>query len=209
MRNVGCAIDDARLTVGGNQRVPPTETEHPVTHPQRKSPRKIGFDYTSDGVYFVTICTQNRLHLFGHIHNDLMCLNAAGGMIATWWEALPSRFPAVSLDSYVVMPNHTHALIALQSTESIAEGNPAIDRRGAPTCAPDLVGIPTITQWFKTMTTNAYMRGVKDDKWEPFTGRLWQRSYHDRFVRDEAEWGRIRQYILCNPALWARDTFFG
>jgi putative transposase len=81
-------------------------------------------------------------------------------------------------------------------------------RRGAPTCAPDLVGIPIIMQWFKTMTTNAYMRGVKDERWAPFTGRLWQRSYHDRFVRDEAEWGRIRQYILRNPALWAQDTFF-
>ena len=58
------------------------------------------------------------------------------------------------------------------------------------------------------MTTNAYIHGVKDDKWEPFTGRLWQRSYHDRIVRNEAEWGRIRQYILSNPALWAQDTFF-
>jgi putative transposase len=64
-------------------------------------------------------------------------------------------------------------------------------------------------QWFKTMTTNAHMRGVNDNKWAPFTSRLWQRSYHDRFVRDEAEWGRIRQHVRSNPALWAWDTFFG
>lgn len=120
-------------------------------------------------------------------------------MVAAWWDALPSKFPTVTLDSYVVMPNHTHALIALDQTDN---------RRGTPTCAPDRVGIPTVIQWFKTMTTNAYIRGVKDDKWEPFIGCLWQRSYHDRIVREEAEWGRIRQYILSNPALWAQDTFF-
>lgn len=181
-----------------------------MTHRQRKSPRKFGFDYTSDGVYFITICTQNRLHRFGHIHNNLMCLNAAGGMVAAWWDALPSKFPTVMLDSYVVMPNHTHALVALQPTESMADRNPTIvvgaDQRVSP--QPTQLGIPTVIQWFKTMTTNAYIRGVKDDKWEPFIGRLWQRSYHDRIVRDEAEWGRIRQYIVSNPALWAQDTFF-
>jgi len=59
--------------------------------------------------------------------------------------------------------------------------------------------------WFKTMTTNAYIRGVKQSDWPPFPGRLWQRNYYERIVRDEAELGAIREYIAANPANWADD----
>ncbi len=169
---------------------------------QRKSPRKPGFDYTTDGVYFVTICTQNRLHLFGHIQNGLVCWNPAGGMVARWWEALPEKFAGVTLDSTVVMPNHTHALICLQHTNPVGANQRVRPQQKT------AVGIPAVMQWFKTMTTNAYIHGVKNHSWERFEGRLWQRSYHDYIVRDESGWGRIRQYIASNPALWECDTFY-
>jgi REP element-mobilizing transposase RayT len=60
-------------------------------------------------------------------------------------------------------------------------------------------------QWFKTMTTNAYIRGVKNDDWRPFPGKLWQRSFHDRIIRDGRELARIRRYIANNPAKWDED----
>ena len=62
--------------------------------------------------------------------------------------------------------------------------------------------------WFKTMTTNAYIRGVREQRWRPFPGRFWQRSYHDRIIRDEWELDRLRKYTLYNAARWQADTFF-
>jgi REP element-mobilizing transposase RayT len=60
-------------------------------------------------------------------------------------------------------------------------------------------------QWYKTMTTNAYIRGVKNDGWPPFPGKLWQRSFYDRIIRDRQELDRIRLYIANNPANWLED----
>ena len=62
-----------------------------------------------------------------------------------------------------------------------------------------------IIQWFKTMTTNAYIRGVENEGWQPFPGRLWQRNYYEQIIRDEDELNRPRQYILDNPANWPTD----
>ncbi|MDY6875892.1 MAG: transposase [Chloroflexota bacterium] len=63
-----------------------------------------------------------------------------------------------------------------------------------------------IVQWFKTMTTNAYIRGVKQDRWEPFPGKLWQRNYYERIIRNERELNATRQYIHDNPAQWENDN---
>jgi putative transposase len=75
------------------------------------------------------------------------------------------------------------------------------DDSGAHTGAP----LPEIVQWFKTMTTNEYIRGVKSCAWTPFIGKLWQRNYYDHIVHDEAALSRIEQYILDNPRRWAMD----
>ncbi|HOJ05465.1 MAG TPA: hypothetical protein PK916_15810 [Bacteroidota bacterium] len=69
------------------------------------------------------------------------------------------------------------------------------------------VGSPLwrVVQWFKTMTTNEYIRGVKQCGWPRFPGKLWQRNYYERIVRDEYALSRIREYIRNNPALWGKD----
>ena len=69
------------------------------------------------------------------------------------------------------------------------------------------VGSPLrrVVQWFKTMSTNEYIRGVKQHGWQPFAGRLWQRNYWEHIVRDEAELNRIREYIATNPVRWEMD----
>ena len=59
--------------------------------------------------------------------------------------------------------------------------------------------------WFKTMTTNAYIRGVKQQSWPPFRGRLWQRNYYKHIVRNDNDLDRIRRYIAGNPSRWASD----
>ena len=59
--------------------------------------------------------------------------------------------------------------------------------------------------WFKTMTTNAYIRGIKQYRWQPFPGKLWQRNYYEHIIRDENDLNSIREYIITNPARWADD----
>jgi REP element-mobilizing transposase RayT len=62
-----------------------------------------------------------------------------------------------------------------------------------------------VIQWFKTMTTNEYIRGVKQNGWTPFAGKLWQRNYYEHIVRNEKELIRIKEYIKHNPAQWDID----
>ena len=80
-----------------------------------KSHRLAGYDYTSGGAYFITLCTQNRLCLFGTVSEDQMHLNDAGRMIETVWNRLPERFSSMRLDSFVIMPNHVHAIVTIEN----------------------------------------------------------------------------------------------
>ena len=72
------------------------------------------------------------------------------------------------------------------------------------------VGSPLhrVVQWFKTMTTNEYIRGVKTLGWEPFDGKLWQRNYWEHIIRNEKSYHTISDYIINNPANWPMDKFF-
>jgi REP element-mobilizing transposase RayT len=151
----------------------------------RKSPRLPGYDYSQHGAYFVTVCVQRRRWLFGDITDDQMHLSPAGQMVARYWERVSNHFPAVDLDVFVVMPNHLHAILLLED-----------DR---------IVSLPAVLQWFKITTTNAYSRGVREEGWLPFEGKLWQRSYHDHIIRDADDLNRIREYVLYNPTRWQDD----
>ena len=74
------------------------------------------------------------------------------------------------------------------------------DHAGSP--LRDIVG------WFKTMTTNEYIRGVKNGLFPPFDKQIWQRSYYEHVIRDEQDYRRIWQHIDENPAKWAEDVYF-
>jgi putative transposase len=148
----------------------------------RRSIRLRGYDYAQAGAYFVTMCAQGRAPRFATIEPSSLRLSAAGRMLDVWWRKLPDKFLTVALDTYVIMPDHMHGIVWLQ---------PAND--DGPTLA-------RLMQWFKTMTTNAYIRGVRDEEWPPFDRRLWQRDYYEHIVRDQAALERIRAYINANPA---------
>jgi len=62
-----------------------------------------------------------------------------------------------------------------------------------------------IIDWFKTMTTNEYIRNVRQINWQPFNRKVWQRNYYEHIIRDDVELNRIREYIINNPAKWAED----
>ncbi len=170
---------------------------------QRRSLRLQSYDYTQAGAYYVTICTQDRECLFGDIADDSMRLNDVGKMVETAWEALPSRFPSLDLDAFVVMPNHLHGIIFLVGAGLVPARDQG-DHKGRPYArmAPTL---GDVLGTFKSITTVAYTRGVKQLAWPAFRGRIWQRNYYEHIIRDEASLHGIREYITNNPLQWALD----
>jgi REP element-mobilizing transposase RayT len=78
-----------------------------------KSTRLENYDYTQNGLYFVTICTKDREELFGIIKNEKMILNEVGKIANRFWQEIPRHFPFVNLDEFVVMPNHAHGILEI------------------------------------------------------------------------------------------------
>jgi putative transposase len=159
---------------------------HASSADMRRSLRLPDFDYSSAGAYFVTISTEHRTALFATL-NDTggIDLTDVGKMIERWWIKLPQKFPAVDLDAHAVMPDHFHGLVLLGCSLSMEVTPP--------------VSVSRVIQWFKTMTTAEYFRGVKTVGWPRVDRRLWQRSFHERVVRTEKEFDAIRLYIDSNP----------
>jgi len=170
--------------------------------PQRKSPRLQGYDYSQSGVYFITICTYGRLHLFGDIHDGIMNLNDLGRLVQIELVNLPKRWNGVDVESSVVMPNHIHAMIIFVGTPFLAsESQIQTDAQKR---------VPTLGQVvgnFKAGVTRAANQSgsIPDDA---ESGRIWQSRYHDHIIRDEQTFNRIQQYIMENPARWEQDRFF-
>lgn len=186
----------------------------------RRSIRLKEYNYSQNGTYFITICTQDRECLFGNVVCREMVVNDAGSMVQKWWLELKNKFSTIVIDEYVVMPNHFHGLITMVNPvgadlrvcpDSISDsrgakcdektGAECLEKMGAHIGAP----LPEMMQWFKTMTTNEYIRGVKQNQWPSFNQRLWQRNYYEHIVRDELSLNRIREYIQNNPLQWEWD----
>ena len=182
----------------------------------RKSIRLKGYDYSQAGLYFITICCQNKVHLFGNVINKQMILNDAGKMIEKWFNELQNKFPDIKCHEMVVMPNHIHFII-----ENI--GSVGADLRVCPNDSnisktekrvSEILGehagspLHRVLQWFKTMSTNEYIRGVKNNNWIPFDGKLWQRNYWEHIMRNDQSYQKISDYIINNPSKWNDDTLF-
>jgi putative transposase len=163
----------------------------------RRSIRLRSYDYATPGAYFVTICVQGRSCLFGSIIDEQLALNDAGRMVRAVWEALPEQFPALVPDIYVVMPNHFHAVVSIANARATLELN-----NGAAALPPTL---GQLVGAFKSLTTNAYIHGVREHGWSRFDRRLWLRNYYEHIIRYEADLARIRAYIEDNPTRWAAD----
>ncbi len=85
-----------------------------VLYPQRKYPRLKTYNYASAGAYFVTICTQNKLCLFGDIEDGLMAMNPFGEIVTSAWKEIPVHYPEVGNEIFIVMPNHVHGIIWIE-----------------------------------------------------------------------------------------------
>ena len=167
--------------------------------PSRKQNRLPDYDYSQEGSYFVTLCTHNRARLFEMempVGNDLCvvpdnengtahrpCPAGENQIIHKWIRETENKFPNVTIDKYVVMPDHLHLIVTIKERHA--------------GCS-----LPDVMCFFKTMTTNEYIRGVKDGILLPFDGKLWQKSYYDHVIRNQQDYNEIWEYIENNPAKW-------
>jgi REP element-mobilizing transposase RayT len=159
----------------------------------RKTLRIKKFDYKSAGQYFITFCTEGRRCLFGDRIESRVHLNEAGNILYQDINTIKNRYYGVDVDAFVIMPNHVHAIIILDSEER--------KRRSSSTD----VSLSDIVRNIKTYTTTAYIKGVHEKNWEPFHKRLWQRSYHEHIIRNDKSLENIRRYIIDNPKNWDQD----
>jgi putative transposase len=167
--------------------------DHSGDRTRRRTIRLKGWDYASSGAYFVTICAKDRRCLFGVVVNEMMHLGPAGSVVENAWISLADRYSHASLDEYIIMPNHMHGIIVLQSV-----------RRGGSRTAPTSTRKPLgrLIGAFKTISTKEINRLCGT------TGRtIWQRGYYDHIIRNEEDLDNIRRYIQNNPLNWALDPY--
>ena len=159
-----------------------------------------GYDYSSDGAYFVTICTREREALLGEVIDGVMHLNDAGRLVDGIQHGLSHHFSNVELDEWMVMPNHVHGIIRI-----VGEGfsRPEQDaNEGARTAPLRRRTLGQVVAYFKHQSTKAINVCWGDPN--PAVP-IWQRNYYERIIRNDDELNRIRQYIRDNPSNWHHD----
>ena len=154
-----------------------------------------------------------------------MELNQPGVMLKNWYCELPKKYPDKKCREMVIMPNHIHFIIQ-NGDKMVYWGNIGFkfesddslnEKRDDKTTRQDKKfdldnhvlnsSIGDLVDWFKTMSTNEYIRGVKQYGWKRFKGKLWQRNFYEHIIRSEKDYERIANYINNNPLKWDEDDF--
>ncbi len=151
----------------------------------RRSNRLGSFDYGEDGCYFVTLCTHCRQKLFQTenktVGNGLCAV--PNRILRRWIEETENKYENVRIDQYVIMPDHLHLLVTIKRQHPGGS-------------------LPDALRFFKTMTTNEYIRSVKQGTLPPFEKKLWQKSYYDHVIRNQQDYNEVWEYIENNPLKW-------
>lgn len=171
------------------------------------------WNYSAPAQYFITICTEHRLSIFGQISDDEMQYSVSGKMVADEIQNIPTYHQRIVLDEWVVMPNHIHLIITLGgydynnglSTDQIHEFDllpQTIDdikqyrKQRRKMIIPKIIGKMKM-QTSKRINLHRGTPGYKN----------WQSNYHDHVIRNEKSYWRIKNYIINNPKNWNKDKF--
>jgi REP-associated tyrosine transposase len=168
----------------------------------RRSTRLPDYDYAGRGGYFVTLCTQGRMCLFGKVAEGKMLPNPLGEIVRDEWFKTADIRPHMRLHDaeFVVMPNHIHGIIwILRDPSSTFVRATGRSPRQSP-CGPRPGSIAAIVAGFKSATTSRINR-MRNTPGAP----VWQRNYFEHIIRPGESLERIRRYILENPPRWAFD----
>jgi putative transposase len=169
--------------------------EDQALHPGHHSIRLRGYDYSSEGLYFVTICSHQKRCVFGRIVEARAALSQAGLILRECWVAIPSHFARTRLHEFVIMPNHLHGIVEICA--KLGRSNAAPLR--APVTSVKAGSLGAIVRSFKAAATK---RAHEQLNW---TGPLWRRNYFEAIVHDGEEPSAATRYILENPARWEWD----
>ena len=188
------------------------------------------WNYGWNGAYFITICTQNRIHYFGEIENREMQLSEIGKMAEKYWYEIPEHFPFVKLGAFVVMPNHMHGIIIIdkpddgrndkRNDERIVETqNFASLPSPSPTTLSPSPSFPSPSQpsspnnKFGPQSQNlasiirGYKIGVSKNARKITPDFAWQSRFYDHIIRNQKSFNKISEYIINNPLNWNEDKF--
>jgi putative transposase len=191
------------------------EMKYDCTRHHRRSTRVKGYDYSAEGMYYVTICTRERQCMLGNVVEDEMKLNEFGKLVELCWLEIPQDFTRASLDIHQVMPNHIHGIIRILAEDlcrdlineiptknnQIASGHneiPEGNNANSPLMKNPKQTLGKIIRSFKAKATKKI-----HDAGHPDFG--WQSRFYDHIIRDGKDLDRIRRYILDNPAKWMYD----
>jgi len=151
-----------------------------------KSVRLKGYDYSQNGMYFITICTKDRKEFFGEIVNGEMKLNEIGETVKKEWLQTPIIRPNIFLDEWIVMPNHIHGIIEIKNVETPRWG----------VSKPDSLG--SIINQIKSICTKKIWKSGYPDF-------AWQSRFYDHIIRNDESLNKIKEYIRINPQKWEED----
>jgi len=169
--------------------------------PQRRRPLRLkDYDYRQEGAYFITICTHNRKCLLAKVIENEVRLNNWGRVVESEWRQTAILRPYVTLDVYVVMPNHFHAIFFLSRDRATQRVAPTEEK---PSTGPKSASVGAIVGQFKAQVTKRI-----NALWGPAIEPIWQRNYYEHIIRDEDDLNRIREYIEYNPVRWLEDEYY-
>lgn len=164
-------------------------------YPRRKPNRLSGYDYSTAGTYFITICTQNRecslsriIDMYADVGDGFPVpqLTEAGIISDKYIKSIHDKFPNVTVENYVIMPNHIHMILYL--TNGTGDLSPTIG---------NIIG------WFKYAVTKE-INNIQNLS----PAKFFQRSFHDHIIRNDKEFQMIYKYIDENPINWETDCFY-
>ena len=173
-----------------------------LMHGDRKHIRLPGWDYSSEGVYFITICCHEGESFFGKLIDNKMVLSEIGKMASYFWKEIPVHFKHVKLDEYVVMPNHIHGILILDYSLVGTRHGVSLQRIGTNQFSkPVENSVSVIVNQYKS----SLKRWCNQNGYKSFQ---WQSRFYDHIVRDENSIDLVREYIKSNPANWYSDKMF-
>lgn len=169
----------------------------------RKSIRLKGYDYSKQGLYFITICCHNRECILGDIIAGTFVANEMGTAAQQCWQQISVVNPRVILHEFVIMPNHLHGILELtvgaQETEPSKPSGPEKSHQFQK-IIPRSVG--SVIRGFKATVTKWARNNMGIET-------VWQRNYYEHIIRNDQSYVMISEYIINNPANWDKDRFCG
>lgn len=182
----------------------------------KNSNRLYDYDYSSDGLYFITICTKNRIHFLGEIDNNKLVSNAISEIASNIWFEIPQHFPFVDLDSFIIMPNHIHGIVQINQSkveQSLVEARliaplPMFEKSSSINFKGGFAGINNpmlhqnlsrIIRWYKGRCTFEIRKINPEFEW--------QSRFYDHIIKNNESLENIRHYIKDNPSSWMDDEF--